>query len=341
MTSSSSSTQSPSPNKKSRQQQQPPPQPTNNNDQPLHISPPTTNELETIVWLFPKEQGWNPGIEAFGKGGYSQVIPKEHILVGKMDGEIVCCIACPRFGNNFGWIGLYIVREEKMRGLGLGIQMWKAAMEGPLQGCVTIGLDGVLAQQPNYRKSGFIHNPWNIIRHSGTIKQILSVLTKSVTTTSSTTHHILPTTDNNDFIIQQCIQYDKQIFPDVDRGEFLHRWLVLEKSFAICTRNSEHNQITGFGLIRPAVDGYRIGPLYCNDETIAKQILHELLQHVLLKESSNDQTKIYIDMPECHALFAATINLEAGFTCGRMYWGKPMKEKIEHEFGIVCWEMTF
>jgi hypothetical protein len=332
---------------------------TNNNDPKklrqstttLQISSPTIEEIETVLWLFPKEQGWNPGIEGYGGkgGGYAQVIPREHLLVGKIDGTIVACIACPRFGK-CGWIGLYIVRDEKLRGMGFGIQMWKAAMEGPLKGCETIGLDGVLAQQANYRKSGFIHTPWNIIRHSATIKEILTSSKLNTTTTSSTSSNIILhpfIAGKSETMLNDCISYDQQIFPDVDRSDFLRKWLQLEKSFAVmAVKKSDGDDksspsTNGFGLVRPALNGtYRVGPLYASDESTAASILNELVRHVA-KETNSDETMIFVDMPERHRVFAGTLSLQPGFSCGRMYWGKPMREMIEREFGIVCWEMTF
>ena len=71
-------------------------------------------------------EGWNPGLHdaacfyAADPGGF---------LVGELDGEPVGCISAVKYGSEFGFIGLYIVRPE-FRGRGFGIQLWRAAMEG-------------------------------------------------------------------------------------------------------------------------------------------------------------------------------------------------------------------
>lgn len=106
------------------------------------------------------EEGWNPGESdrfAFGAadpGGF---------LVGRLRGEPVACISAVRYGAGFGFIGFYIARPA-VRGQGYGIRLWKAGMER-LDGRL-VGLDGVVEQQDNYRKSGF-RPAWNNVRHEG------------------------------------------------------------------------------------------------------------------------------------------------------------------------------
>ena len=68
-----------------------------------------------------------------------------------------------KYGQGFGFLGFYIARPE-IRGKGYGIRVWRAGM-ARLQGR-NVGLDGVVAQQDNYRKSGF-RLAWNNIRHEG------------------------------------------------------------------------------------------------------------------------------------------------------------------------------
>ena len=65
--------------------------------------------------------------------------------------------------GDFGFLGFYIVHPAH-RGRGLGLETWNAGM-AYLDGC-TVGLDGVVAQQDNYRKSGFKLAGRNI-RHMG------------------------------------------------------------------------------------------------------------------------------------------------------------------------------
>ena len=54
--------------------------------------------------------------------------------------------------TRFAFLGFYIVRPD-LRGRGYGLRIWNAAVDHA--GGRTIGLDGVVAQQENYKKSGF------------------------------------------------------------------------------------------------------------------------------------------------------------------------------------------
>ena len=94
-------------------------------------------------------EGWNPGLhdaECFFAAD------PQGFFIGEVAGSPVGCISAVAYGQEFGFIGFYIVRPE-FRGKGYGIQLWQAAMRylGPRN----IGLDGVVAQQANYQQSGF------------------------------------------------------------------------------------------------------------------------------------------------------------------------------------------
>src|SRR5690349_13384084 len=106
------------------------------------------------------DEGWNPGntdslaFHATDPGAF---------LIGRLDGKPVACISVVRYGAGFGFLGYYIARPE-IRGQGYGIQIWRAGM-ARLAGR-NVGLDGVVTQQDNYRKSGF-RRAWNNVRHGG------------------------------------------------------------------------------------------------------------------------------------------------------------------------------
>src|SRR5258706_6604671 len=105
-------------------------------------------------------EGWNPGLDdarAF------HIADPQGFLVGLLDGAPVGCVSVVRYGADFGFLGFYITLPEA-RGKGYGIQLWNAGMTR-LAGR-NIGLDGVPAQQDNYRKSGF-RLAWRNIRYQG------------------------------------------------------------------------------------------------------------------------------------------------------------------------------
>jgi ribosomal protein S18 acetylase RimI-like enzyme len=107
-------------------------------------------------------EGWNPGLQ--DADAFHAADP-EGFLLGALAGEPAAVISAVRYGEGFGFIGFYIVRPD-LRGRGYGLTLWNAAM-ARLAGR-NVGLDGVVAQQPNYRKSGF-RLAYRNIRHEGEI----------------------------------------------------------------------------------------------------------------------------------------------------------------------------
>src|SRR5262245_8476420 len=94
-------------------------------------------------------EGWNPGLAdaaCFANGD------PEGFLIGELDGAAAATISCVNYGDSFAFLGFYIVRQD-LRGRGYGLRIWNAAIRHA--GRRVIGLDGVVAQQRNYTKSGF------------------------------------------------------------------------------------------------------------------------------------------------------------------------------------------
>src|ERR1700742_2613753 len=94
-------------------------------------------------------EGWNPGLAA--PTSFAAVDP-EGFLIGELDGAPIATVSCINYDESFAFLGLYIVRKD-LRGRGYGLRIWNAALAHA--GRRVIGLDGVVAQQENYRKSGF------------------------------------------------------------------------------------------------------------------------------------------------------------------------------------------
>src|SRR3984885_7848 len=107
-------------------------------------------------------EGWNPGLA--DDACFAATDP-EGFFIGELDGAPVATVSCVNYGASFAFLGFYIVRED-LRGRGYGLRIWNAAIAhaGPR----VIGLDGVVAQQQNYRRSGF-ELAYANVRYSGTV----------------------------------------------------------------------------------------------------------------------------------------------------------------------------
>ena len=105
----------------------------------------TRHEVDVAVdWA--AREGWNPGL---ADADCFYAADPDGFLIAYLDHEPAACISVVRYDSSFGFLGFYIVKPE-MRGRGYGYQIWQAGMER-LEGC-TVGLDGVVAQQENYRR---------------------------------------------------------------------------------------------------------------------------------------------------------------------------------------------
>src|SRR5262245_46287487 len=104
----------------------------------------------TLALDWAAAEGWNPGLA--DAGPFAMPDPA-NFLIGALDDAPASMIAVTNYDARFAFLGFYIVRPD-LRGRGLGWRTWRAGIAHA--GARTIGLDGVVGQQDNYRKSGFV-----------------------------------------------------------------------------------------------------------------------------------------------------------------------------------------
>src|ERR1700757_5021457 len=110
-------------------------------------------------------EGWNPGL---GDHDHFAIVDPHGFHMGELHGAPASTISVVNYDESFAFLGFYIVRPD-LRGRGHGLKIWNAAI-AHAQARV-IGLDGVVAQQDNYKKSGFKLAYANI-RYGGTVAAI-------------------------------------------------------------------------------------------------------------------------------------------------------------------------
>ncbi len=256
-------------------------------------------------------EGWNPGlcdIQCF-----YQADPSGFYL-GLLNGEPIACISAVKYGDDYGFVGFYIVREP-WRGKGYGIQIWNHAMQ-TLNGR-TVGLDGVVDQQDNYIKSGFSLSHRNI-RFEGNVEFAVPPNPKLV--------------DIRSLPIEQVLEFDAKFF-FAKRQSFLDCWVREEGHLGYAY--IEEGDITGYGLIRPYADGYKTGPLFAESPTIADTLFQALC-------SRGDGGKIILDVPENNVeglALAERYNLAQSFETARMYRGDMVDLPLDKIYGITSFEL--
>ena len=147
-------------------------------------------------------------------------------------------------GCLFGFLGLYIVRQD-YRGRGLGLRLFRAALDR-LAGCTTVGLDGVVAQQSNYAKSGFV-KAHNDVRFEGPAAGIVAkarsgargessrvsgCTVRSKTVTAATACDGVQLLAAHEVAFQMVVDYDAQCF-GAPRGVFLQTLLSQPGTIAL------------------------------------------------------------------------------------------------------------
>ena len=256
------------------------------------------------------DEGWNPGLSD-GPSFFAQ--DPEGFFLGRIDGEPVSAISVVNYGAEYAFLGCYLVRPD-LRGRGYGIATWKAALahaEGR-----TIGLDGVVAQQSNYRQSGF-ELAHRTIRFNGTAPA------------GEADPEVRPAQPAD---LDALMAYDSACYP-ADRPLFLRQWLTGAGHRAFLRRTE--GRVTGYGVIRPARDALRIGPLFADTAEDAQALFTALTADATGSE-------VAIDIPETNAAGIALVE-KLGFTpsfeTARMYTGPVRPFASERVFGVTTLEL--
>jgi hypothetical protein len=238
--------------------------------------------------------------------------------MGVLNGLPIAAISAVQYGASFGFIGFYIVKAE-FRGQGFGLSLWRAAM-AKLKGRV-IGLDGVLAQQDNYRRSGFKLAHHNI-RFEGVI-----------------THEALSVEDGAQIVplsevaLSELVSYDRECFPE-PRTNFLSSWVGQSGTIALAV--VQQNQIIAYGVARPCRVGWKIGPLFANSPQIAESLFKALQLKIPL------EALFFIDVSGGNAIAISWIEkrrLSKVFETVRMYHGSAPSVDHRRIFGITSFEL--
>jgi len=257
-------------------------------------------------------EGWNPGLH---DGDSFYAADPAGFLVGLLDDEPVGMISAVKYGQGFGFIGFYIV-QPAFRGRGHGLALWQAAMRS-LSGRL-VGLDGVVAQQDNYRRSGFVL-AYNNVRHEGVPAR-----------PERPDADIMPLAQ---LPWDAVLRYDAAFFPD-DRASFLRHWVTQRGSTALGLMRGGH--LVGYGVVRPCRAGYKIGPLFADDAALADRLLRALAAR--LPQGARVQLDIPAVNPDAVALVAAH-GMTPMFQTARMYTGAAPALPLARLYGVASFEL--
>ncbi|HLH77196.1 MAG TPA: GNAT family N-acetyltransferase [Candidatus Binataceae bacterium] len=282
-------------------------------DQPLTIRAMAAHEVE-LMGQWAAAEGWNPGLS---DGASFYATDPGGFFLGLIHGRPCAMISAVRYGSAFGFLGFYIV-EPSMRGRGYGLALWRTAME--YLGARNVGLDGVVAQQANYERSGFVLAHHNI-RFEGRI------VTGSGKPPSTCLIELsaLP--------FEELLSYDAQLFGTA-RPRFLRNWISQPGALAIGA--IENSGLIGYGVRRPCHEGFKIGPLFADRVQVAQELFGRL--------SAGEQlgAPLFLDVPAPNAAARALAEGQAMrpvFQTARMYNRRDPRLPLERIFGITSFEL--
>jgi hypothetical protein len=180
-----------------------------------------------------------------------------------------------------------------------------------------VGLDGVVAQQPNYRKSGFVL-AWNNIRFGGEAPAVAA------------SHPDVVPAASKPFAAIEAL--DASVFP-APRPAFLRAWLGASGHVALALLRE--GAVGGFGVIRPCRSGHKIGPLVAEDAAGAEALFTALCARV-------EPGPVFLDVPEPHGgavALAQGFGLVPVFETARMFTGPAPPLRTDRIFGITSFEL--
>jgi len=281
----------------------------------FEIATASANDVRLIMsWA--NDEGWNP---ANTDSIAFHAMDPCAFLMGHLAGEPVACISVARYGTGFGFLGCYIARPQ-VRGKGYGIQLWRAGvarLTGDNPGR-NVGLDGVVAQQANYAKSGF-RLAWHNVRHEGAPPSIKPPAGVTLVDARS-----LP--------FDKLAAYDRRFFPAA-RDSFLAPWISAPERAAMAA--VKDGAIVGFGVIRVAITASRIGPLYGASPEIAAALVSALGEAM-------PGRPVAIDVPDINkrgVTLAVAMGLTPAFATARMYTGPDPEIDYTGFYGVTSLEL--
>lgn len=258
------------------------------------------------------KEGWNPGLN---DADCYFAADSTGFFIGLLDDEPIATISVIKYGESFGFLGFYIVKPD-YRGKGYGIQIWNAGLKY-LKGR-NIGLDGVTAQQDNYKKSGF-KLAYRNIRYEGFGGGNLPENSEIVELST------LP--------IETIDLFDRPFFPE-NRSRFIRSWIRQPECHSLGIM--QNGKLSGYGTIRKCHLGYKIGPLFANSPELAESLF------LVLKSKVHSTEPVFLDTPEVNqaaVALAEKYKMKVSFETARMYTGDFPDMPLNRLFGVTSFEI--
>jgi ribosomal protein S18 acetylase RimI-like enzyme len=263
---------------------------------------------QAVEWA--AAEGWNPGRDDAER--FLRADP-DAFFASETDGEVSGTVSCVLYGDDYAFIGFYIVRAD-LRGRGIGTELFDRALARA--GDRVIGLDGVLEQQQVYASLGFDvahrNERWRGTGGGDAGDDLVSLA---------------------DIPFEALADYDARVF-GAERERFLHVWMERPAGHALAFL--EDGDVAGYAVLRPCREGMKIGALFADDRRVASALLDGM------RSAAGAGTTVFLDVPHANpaALELARANLDAPvFETARMYCNGRPPEDLARVFGVTTFEL--
>ena len=271
-------------------------------------------ELDELVeWA--AAEGWNPGLY---DADIFWATDSNGFIAAELEGVMIGGGSIVSYGGNYGFMGFFIVHPD-FRGHGLGNHLWHERLRlllARLHEPAVIGMDGVFDMQSYYAKGGF-EFAGRDLRFEGLGVSVVPP------------QNIVPLTE---VPFETVEKYDRAHFPTA-RSAFLRLWIEPKGGFSRAAM--KNGRFAGFAVMRPCRTGYKIGPLFADDASIARDLYVSLCSEV-------PGEPVFLDVPENNPdalALARDQGMNEVFGCAKMYYGPaPVLPELEI-FGVTTFEL--
>lgn len=265
-------------------------------------------------------EGWNPGLH---DAAIFWAHDPDAFIAAELQGELIGGGAITAYGDEFGFMGFFIVRPE-FRGHGYGNALWLARrdrLRARLRPGATLGMDGAFEMEPYYARGGFVRSHRDI--------RFSSEIPSGQIAPASDGGGLVPLRDVD---FDDILAYDRSCFP-ARRETFLRAWVNQPDSLALASRLE--GRLVGYGVVRRCRSGCKIGPLFADDLAAATGLYHGLARFAA-------GGPLFLDVPENNPAALALAQNEGMtevFGCARMYLGVPPAIADARVFGVTTFEL--
>lgn len=283
---------------------------------------------EILNWA--AREGWNPGKQ--DAATFFATDP-QGFWIGVQDGRPLASISVTSWNSTFAFVGLYIVLPEE-RGKGYGWQLWQHALGQHSDKC--LALDGVVAQQANYARSGFklAHRSLRWQGHAGQLGfrggDFVEVHAHNGIDRSFAQAKKIDDSSFARALFPKLLALDSAVSPS-DRPAYLEAWLHQSEARALASADG-----SALAVARPCQNGWKIAPLIAHDAAQAEALMAACC------EGMPDDTPIFVDAPEpnqsAQSMFKK-LGFTVGFEVARMYTRPVREHRLDWLFGVTSFEL--